>query len=1556
MGRHGLPPGNRRRSVTRRITAAVTALLLGLVGVVVGTTSAFASEGAGINLSGDFMGGYIIEAGPNAGRQVFCIDAGRAEPGPGIDYSSSALGGSQQAAYLLGHYGNTTDGTTGAALSYIIARDGGLPHDNAHAPGFDNPGAGVLDRVAQLQAEAAAYAGPYTLTPANVTNPTAASGTVVKRFRLTSSAGNPMQGVAVTFAATGSATGMMPGSASTNANGEVTVTYQLANSTTGGVSATASGLYSNVTVYTPVGGGNYQRLVGTGAPGSVQGSATATRPAEPTGRVRIFKQSTGGGAGLGGAEFEVRQGSTVVESGTTGSNGWTPWLTVNTGSYTIVETAAPSGFNRDAPNQSLTVTAGGDHEVTMQDSPQGRVSVIKTDAATGNRLAGATFEVVRGGTVLATGTTNSNGEWTSGFLGGGTKVGDQVTIRETAAPAGYQTVGQQTVTVTRDGSATARWTVADPRVFGNAAVAKVDSVTGAPLPGATFTAEVRAVASSTWAPLTGGAQSGTTEPSPGEYVTNPTGRVVIDGTASSPQFHYGDQIRFTETATAAGYVLPVEPLVVTGTIGVDGTLVVNGANSPERTVQVAKTAQDGGPMEGVSFTVCYSSDGRALLPGEADARTACEVPAGTGIGGVDDLTGWYLIDNSLVTGADGRTAITDPSPWIQPGDSVAVFETVTPHGYQWQSDAWVFDVTASGYTTPAGDTQDSTLVAAAVVNELIQIGTTAFTDQGKTVPVGGGTVTDTIAYEGLIPGEFYTARGIINQIVDGDVTATDITGETTFIPESTDGTVDVVFEVPAELVGSVLVVFEEVYRDSTPDTPVAEHENPEDTDQIVYFPSVGTSALNADDTLGKIVAPGATVIDTVTVCAAQPGEYLLTGTATATGPDGQPYDVQVAGTTRITVTSTDCADYTVEFLLSEDIQPGTALVFAETLYQVPDGVPEDWAPEDGDLPEGVHDDPTDEAQTVYHPVIGTNAADTTTLSQNISTGSLTDTVSYTNLQPGVEYTVTGTLLVAEGELPPGFDAGQPEDDADDEPVTGNPDEGETVSDPDEGEPAEPGSDDELVPTPTGITVTTTFTPISPSGTVDVVFDVPAELAGLVLVAYEQVALSTLPDVPVASHEDPTDTNQYGWVPEIGTTAGNAIEDLGKTVNPGGTLIDTVEFEGLQPGKEYRLTGEFQVVIDGKITATGITGDATFTPETAAGTVDVEFSVPDADALAELDLVGRDIVAFEQLWEGDVLIAIHADIDDEGQTTEVPSIGTEAGNADDDYGKIVTPDGTLIDRISYTNLRPGVEYTAVGEFQIIVDGKATPSGIDGTATFTPTTPDGEVVVEFTVPAEVFAKVAGSTLVAFETVSQGDVLVAIHADVTDQAQTVYVPVIGTTATDKADGDKTVDHDGVVVDVIAYCGLEPGVRYTALGELQQVDADGTATATGITGKTTFTAGTPCGEAVVEFQLDGSIQGKTVVFERLVLASDEDLVVATHEDATDEGQTVEIAPEGSVTGGVVNGGGGIPSGEGAAGGPNSALIWSGIGLVVAAGLALILLSAHRRREAARTLIPQGV
>ena len=121
------------------------------------------------------------------------------------------------------------------------------------------------------------------------------------------------------------------------------------------------------------------------------------------------------------------------------------------------------------------------------------------------------------------------------------------------------------------------------------------------------------------------------------------------------------------------------------------------------------------------------------------------------------------------------------------------------------------------------------------------------------------------------------------------------------------------------------------------------------------------------------------------------------------------------------------------------------------------------------------------------------------------------------------------------------------------------------------------------------------------------------------------------------------------IPEIHTTATVGGE---KAVGASGviTLTDTVSYKHLIPGKEYTLTGKLMDKATGKsflVDGKPVTAEVTSTPEKSSGEVKVEFTF-DAAGISEK----TDVVVFEAVYHEKVLLAVHADIEDEGQTVTI----------------------------------------------------------------------------------------------------------------------------------------------------------------------------------------------------------------------------------------------------------------------------------------------------------------
>ena len=243
------------------------------------------------------------------------------------------------------------------------------------------------------------------------------------------------------------------------------------------------------------------------------------------------------------------------------------------------------------------------------------------------------------------------------------------------------------------------------------------------------------------------------------------------------------------------------------------------------------------------------------------------------------------------------------------------------------------------------------------------------------------------------------------------------------------------------------------------------------------------------------------------------------------------------------------------------------------------------------------------------------------------------------------------------------------------------------------------------------------------------------------------------------------------IPELGTTATiDGKKEVGATEVF--TLEDVVEYKHLVPGKEYTVKGVLMDKATGDpllIDEKEIPSETTFTPDEPSGEVLVSFEF-DARYIKK----DTDIVVFESLYSEDKELAVHADIEDVGQTVtvKIPKIGTKASV---DGKKEFTANGdiTIDDVVSYKNLTVGKEYTISGVLMdkatgkaFLIDGKEVSSEV----TFTPETADGEVTASFTFDDSVITK--DTEIVVFETLYHEGTEIAVHADIDDKDQTVTI----------------------------------------------------------------------------------------------------------------------------------------------------------------------------------------
>lgn len=731
-----------------------------------------------------------------------------------------------------------------------------------------------------------------------------------------------------------------------------------------------------------------------------------------------------------------------------------------------------------------------------------------------------------------------------------------------------------------------------------------------------------------------------------------------------------------------------------------------------------------------------------------------------------------------------------------------------------------------------------------------EIGTTALDVASEThnaMAGPGAEIVDTVEYAGLKPDVEYSLEASLVDPATGDLlkdaSGTDITANATFTPASSSGSVEVTFRFDATGMDGVTgVVLEHLYLDGH---LVADHTDLTDKGQTIQFPKVETTATDnvTGGHMGDAVE-SVTITDTVAYSNLIVGqEYTVSGVLYNKNT-GEPL-VDASGA-EITATETFTAEKSegtidLTFTFDASLLAGETVVAFETLYT-------------NDVPVGVHADIEDEDQSVHFPEVHTSAIDSETetdLAKADGEITIVDTVHYANVLPGEEYTVNGTLMDAET--------------------------GEALLDANGKE----------------ITASSTFTAESSDGTVDVtfVFD-GSNLAGRTLVVYESL---TWKGIQVGSHTDLEDAGQTVHMPKLGTTALDSETDdhLGMA-DQALTILDTVSYENLVVGKTYTMTGTLYVKSTGEalLDAQGnpVTVSAEFTPEQPDGSVDLSFTI-DASALA-----GESVVAFESLAYNGVEIAIHADIDDEGQTVHIPEIGTTAIDAESGtHNAMADETVTIVDTVEYTNLLSGKEYTvsgvlynkATGEPLLDEDGEE----ITASTTFTAESDEGSVDITFTLDGSLLA---GESVVAFETVTYQGVDVAVHADIDDEEQTIHFPKVHTTATEQESGEHITkaDESVTIQDVVAYENLIPGQSYTMSGVLMNAATGEVITNSNgapVTAETEFVAEAATGTVTMTFTLDASVLAgqSAVAFETLYTNGAQ---VAIHADLDDEGQTVHF------------------------------------------------------------------
>ena len=630
-----------------------------------------------------------------------------------------------------------------------------------------------------------------------------------------------------------------------------------------------------------------------------------------------------------------------------------------------------------------------------------------------------------------------------------------------------------------------------------------------------------------------------------------------------------------------------------------------------------------------------------------------------------------------------------------------------------------------GYALPAPQTvtlSDGGIAEVKFHNAPLEIGTTANSGEGAkdTQSADDVVIVDTVSYSGLQSGKEYTLSGILMDKATGkpflDFDGHEVKAETTFTPESRDGTVDVIFKFNSLNIkqDTDVVVFETLYREGMELTTHADIDEEGQTVKI-RVPEIGTTALSEDghrvDPLGKV-----TITDEVSYENLKPDkEYTVSGVLMdkATGEVFLDAAGEEIRSEVIFTPEEPTGTVTVEFTFDASNLHGTQLVVFEYLYY------------DG-LLLAAHAELEAEGQTVEikNPKISTIAVveggGKTTLTADDVT--ITDTISYSDLTAGVEYRITGILIdKATGEVFLDFD-GKPvtaetiftpqEDGTPDtkpeepEDAPDHPDTPGTEPDTSDADTADGAEMDEPTPDKREDSVSSEKDNSTSPETLEKPLETPHEgnnppdtengaedaergICGEVELTFtfsslqlkentELVVFDELyrveTNTQIAKHKDLQAESQTVTVrvPKIGTTA--QFEDESKEIiaHKEIVLVDTVAYEDLKPGREYTVSGVLMDKATGKpfldVEGNTVLGETTFIPEAPTGTVEVEFRFNGVFLHTDTD-----VVVFESLYHDGIELTTHADLEDEGQTVTVHplhgSITTTKVNLEDPTDKI-----------------------------------------------------------------------------------------------------------------------------------------------------------------------------------------------------------------------------------------------------------------------------------------------
>ena len=365
--------------------------------------------------------------------------------------------------------------------------------------------------------------------------------------------------------------------------------------------------------------------------------------AKSTGSIVILKTDVETSSPLAGAHFKLTDSrGTLVKEGDTGSDGKLTLSAIPLGTYTLTETAAPTGYVLNSTPITVEVTSAGQtvSKTVTNTRAVGNISILKTDAETDQPLAGVRFKLLDStGALISEAVTGTEGKITFTGMALGS-----YTLQETETAEGYILNSDPiSVQLTENGK-TVGISVTNTPNRGNLKLVKKDAYGNTPLAGAGYT------------------------------LMDETGRKLAEGyTDANGELLFENLLRgdyqVQEFAAPKGYTLDnrIYPVSVTA----ENVSETRTNLRRSGTLEVRKQDEKNRPLAGAMFKLEYSTDnGTTWTP--VQSRGGDNVTAG-------GCTSPGLNSGQLTTDSGGSVSFTGLR-----ADSAILYrltETQAPEGY-----------------------------------------------------------------------------------------------------------------------------------------------------------------------------------------------------------------------------------------------------------------------------------------------------------------------------------------------------------------------------------------------------------------------------------------------------------------------------------------------------------------------------------------------------------------------------------------------------------------------------------------------------------------------------------------------------------------------------------------------------------------------------------------------------------------------------------------------------------------------------------------------------------